>query len=617
MKRIFLYGTLIFTAAISIAQDDELFGEIEKLDKGQLESKSIPMDPTQSAEEIENELNEEFGIAAPQRQPEPETEPEIVAPDVLPEEIVGTEEEVPVVEETKSAEEEPALSIDDEFEMDEPVKKAEEFAPVPAPIEDSYDEDEQLVIDPVQEEPPQPYVEEPAYQEPPPPVVEEAPMYDEAPYQEPQTPSYADVPDDFEERMHTIYSRFYTEATSDSVWTQIAGEKINETYTVQRGDTLWDISVTFFGNGHYWPKVWQMNDNITNPHLLAPGYVLKFVPGQINQAPQLNITNNEVAPSETQVAGTTELSTKTEDVAAVPVIPPPERKSVPVLSELPPSLPYIKGPRSEGFDKDGFEIQNQKPKIKDPLVYLPSYLSEEKPYDVGSIIEMNDQDDSTATLYDVVFIKMKNGATIGEKLTVYSIGEKVTDSNGSLMGFPVVQEGEVQVQELVNSKEDLYKAIVVRSINPANVGSFVMRSPLVVSNTLESQISSPINAHIVGGREDNDRQFLGFQDVVYLDKGSSSGMREGQVFTVLKGSSARKKFSMVQDLKEQIAKIKIVKTTPERATAIVLNSREYVRSGDFIGTPTKVPPVEGLLNKNTSTVNESEFSDDDLDSELE
>lgn len=614
MRRILLSSTLVLATIFAVAQDDELFGEIEKLDKGQLETKSaVPEDPTLSAEEIENELNEEFGIAAPKKQQQPE-EPEIVAPDELPEEIVGSQEdEVPVVEETTSPAEK---SIDEEFDMeDEPQQKAQDFTPVPAPepIQDTYEEDEAFANEPIVEEPPQPIVEEPAYEEPPAPVVEETPRYEEP------VPSYADVPDDFEERMHRIYSRFYTEATSDSVWTQIAGEKINETYTIQRGDTLWDISVTFFGNGHYWPKVWQMNDNITNPHLIAPGYVLKFVPGQINQAPQLNITSNEDA-SGTPVAGTKELGATTEDPGGgdpVPVIPPPEKKSVPVLTELPPSLPYIKGPRTDGFDKDGFDIQNQKPKIQEPLVYVSSYLSEEQPYHVGKIVEMNDEGDSTATLYDTVFVQMRNGATIGERLTVYSIGEKVSDAKGSFMGYPVVQEGEIQIQELVNSKEDVYKAIVVRSISSARIGSLLMRSPLVVSNTKETKLSTPINAQVVGGRGDNDRKILGYQDIVYLNKGANDGVREGQVFTVLKQISSRKKYSLVEDMKEQIAKVKIVKTTPGRATAIVLNSREYVRAGDFIGTPTQLPGPNEVRKENSSTVDESEFTDEDLDFEQE
>jgi hypothetical protein len=47
------------------------------------------------------------------------------------------------------------------------------------------------------------------------------------------------------------------------------------THTVQRGDTLWDISKLFLVSPWRWPELWGMNmDEIHNPHLIYPGQVL-------------------------------------------------------------------------------------------------------------------------------------------------------------------------------------------------------------------------------------------------------------------------------------------------------------------------------------------------------
>lgn len=45
---------------------------------------------------------------------------------------------------------------------------------------------------------------------------------------------------------------------------------IPDVYTVQRGDTLWDITGRYYGNPYEWPRVWSYNPEVTNPHWIYP-----------------------------------------------------------------------------------------------------------------------------------------------------------------------------------------------------------------------------------------------------------------------------------------------------------------------------------------------------------
>ena len=66
-----------------------------------------------------------------------------------------------------------------------------------------------------------------------------------------------------------------TRVAQDGVALSELAPNAPDSYTVKRGDTLWDISKLFLKSPWRWPELWGMNlDQIRNPHLIFPGQQL-------------------------------------------------------------------------------------------------------------------------------------------------------------------------------------------------------------------------------------------------------------------------------------------------------------------------------------------------------
>jgi hypothetical protein len=88
-------------------------------------------------------------------------------------------------------------------------------------------------------------------------------------------------------------------------------ESAPKTYTVKKGDTLWDISGRFLDKPWLWPELWDVNPQIDNPHLIYPGDELYLV--YVDGEPRLRLRRGDMKLSPTMRVSPLDL--------AIPAIP--------------------------------------------------------------------------------------------------------------------------------------------------------------------------------------------------------------------------------------------------------------------------------------------------------
>ena len=594
--------------------DEDLDAEFspDELEREEFDEEVIAETP-EKVEQIDQELEQELKedrleqeedteVANTKQPPQVEDEESKKAQETKqPEDMLVEEEplqeeplqEEPLQEETIAEEQK---TIDEEQKADT-VQQADEIK-------------EEMIEEPIVEEEPQTedineeqleLVEEPKIEQLQPLEAEQQPQE--------QPESLALLPDEPNLELERFLDRIFkanSERLSDERWSQITQSIQEDTYRIQVGDTLWDISVTFFGNGHFWPKIWQLNDSITNPHLIYPGQSLRFISGGIETTPYIEVTDvqqeeqeQEEQDIQQQVADIEEdieegeqdvdedISAEEDSLLAIeePSIPP-QIKSRPILKEIPKSLldsdlnlDKIFGSLSE---RNNITIESIKPKVTDSYIQALHFISERLPRSLGKIVDVEVWH-KTASIVQHIYIQSSN-LNIGNTYSVFQKKHSIrSPRTGRMLGHAIELQGEIEVIQQMPRPRNIYKALVKKHNTRIEEGSHIglISIPRVRLNSEGRQQN--IRAEVVGGGNTaNPHTLLAAHSFVFLDRGSRAGISVGDILTVLRNQSVREEKSrFVQGDNPPIAKIKVARVTPETTTAFVIQSNTEVLVGDY------------------------------------
>ena len=375
---------------------------------------------------------------------------------------------------------------------------------------------------------------------------------------------------ELERYLNNVFSK-YSDRVDSNAWRELLIEKgVSDIYQIQPGDTMWDISSVLFGSGYYWPKIWQINSSLTNPHFIMSGGSIKFTPGSTEDAPSVDLLTDDGSAQDDS------FYTNFSDMD----IPPGQESR---FSRIPPSLsgsefnyvPPEKMKRTYNAEADIRSIQSYASNASN---IMKGYLTEVRPPSYGKVVGVGSWG-TVSTTYQDIFLKAR-GLNIGETYIVYDDTQTVDhpDRAAGAGNFVNIQ-GVIKVVEKTDDAKNLFRAKVTKSFSGLKIDSNVgFNEPSLMYDLRQTSSKGNVKSTIVSGLV-LERKMIGLHDLVFLDKGEKDGLKVGDMLKIVNN----KKFDeeTKYESKKTNGVLKVIKTTSGRSTAVVLSALDIISPGDY------------------------------------
>ncbi len=313
-------------------------------------------------------------------------------------------------------------------------------------------------------------------------------------------------------------------------------------YTVKRGDTLWDIASMFLKDPWLWPEVWVINPQVRNPHLIYPGDVLALAYGA-NGSPQVSV----------QSGGPARLDPRLRSSALEGAIP---------------TIPYS---AIAAFLSRPSVLSNEQ------LKTAPHVLAFREKHMIGGA-------------GNEIYVKDLDAPT-NARFTVVHVGEALRDpDDGAIVGYEgiysatasVVRSAEISKAVLSDSARETLvgdRLIAVESQTPLN---FVLSTP---PPNLQGRIISVMDGTFL----------IGQYQVVAINRGARHGVAPGNVMAVDqagelvrdpgKGYMSNTFGRKIQLPSERAGTLLVFKTFDRVSYGLIVGASSEIHVADYVRNP--------------------------------
>jgi len=317
-------------------------------------------------------------------------------------------------------------------------------------------------------------------------------------------------------------------------------------HTVSLADTLWDISELYLATPWVWPSVWLDNQRIENPHLIFPGDRI-----WISAYEMRRVTEDEAA---SLLANTPEA---TQPVAAQDPV------SGEVASEMSRTVVPDEGRvlRVSSRETSGLVTRNELESSASIVATVP--------------------DRQLLAQQDEVYVGLGEGESeVGQAFNIVRREDEVRDpDSGELLGYHVAILGWLEI-------ESVFPETSLATIR-MSTGEIELEDRLIPRRPLPPRIPLQSSPGDVEGKISffpHERVLMGFNDFVYLNRGSLDGLEVGSPLEVYRlgftASETSRNNERVAVPDRRIARMVVVRADSRASVALVTTTDSELEIGD-------------------------------------
>ncbi|GAB4308268.1 MAG: LysM peptidoglycan-binding domain-containing protein [Myxococcota bacterium] len=340
------------------------------------------------------------------------------------------------------------------------------------------------------------------------------------------------------------------------------GKPAVDVYTVEKGDTLWDICDKFKGDPWYWPKLWALNPQIENPHWIYPGDVIRFYPSAM------------AMPSPVEVEDVLATGEVVEELAAVtmgslqsPTIAYDESESG--------KLVKVSGPFVVGY------ASNLQPKLARRNKFITV-----TPIQISGEIAYSHTDRMMLSEFETVYMNMvsRKNLRIGDRFMIISPPKIIEHPlTGEELGWEVKYSGEVEVTKI---DPHYVSGTIYRIYDPIYRGDKLIPVRDILGQVKPEPNSTALKGSIIY-MEREGLKMAGEFMLVFIDKGRSSGVKTGNTFDIIERIDPRLEAKMDEEErqrlpKEKVGEVLVIESRDKVSTGMVLYSARELEIGDTL-----------------------------------